>query len=48
MKFNQIVGFHYVSSVTQEGIEYLSKNLIDVTLQQKYIGEAIPVNIKQF
>jgi hypothetical protein len=33
-----------VSSITQEGIDALAKSLIDVTLQQKYIGEAIPVS----
>ncbi len=43
-KFDQIVDFHYVSSITQEGIDALAKSLIDVTLQQKYIGEAIPVS----
>jgi leucine-rich repeat kinase 2 len=42
-KFNQIAGFHFVSSYTQEGIENLVSELIKVTLQQKYIGEKIPV-----
>ena len=45
-KFKQIVGFHFVSSFTQVGIDELSKELIKTTLQEKYIGEAIPVQFK--
>ena len=43
-KYKQIAGFHFVSSVTGDGIPNLEKELIEVTLQQKYIGEKIPVN----
>jgi hypothetical protein len=43
-RFKQIVGFHFVSSKDYTGIAELTKDLIDVTLKQKYIGEAIPVN----
>lgn len=42
-KFNQIVGFFFVSNLNKTGIHELIKSLIDVTLQQTYMGEAIPV-----
>ena len=42
-KYKQIAGFHFVSSVTRSGILNLEKDLVEVTLQQKYIGEKIPV-----
>jgi hypothetical protein len=42
-KYKQIVGFHFVSSYTGEGIAQLASELIRVTLLQKYIGEEIPV-----
>jgi hypothetical protein len=41
-KFRQIIGFYYVSSITKEGIDVLSKKLIETTLQEKYMGEAVP------
>jgi hypothetical protein len=47
-KYKQIAGFHFVSNVSKEGIQKLSKHLIDVTLQEKYMGEAIPVRKKQY
>ena len=43
-RFKSIVDFFFVSSVTYVGIEDLTKRLIEVTLQQKYIGEKIPVS----
>ena len=42
-KYKQIAGFHFVSNVSQAGVEELSKHLIQTTLQEKYMGEAIPV-----
>ncbi len=42
-KYKQISGFHFVSNIYQTGIEELSNNLIQATLIQKYIGEALPV-----
>ena len=45
-KYKQIAGFHFVSSVTRSGISNLEKDLVEVTLQQKYIGEKIPVIFK--
>lgn len=44
-KYKQIIGFHFVSSHTFEGIEELEKKIIETTLQEKYIGEKIPVSI---
>lgn len=41
-QFPQIAGFHFVSSHTGEGIEKFSARLVEVTLQQKYIGELVP------
>ena len=41
-KYDQIVGFHFISSVTMKGIDELSKDLIEKTLQQTYMGEHIP------
>ena len=41
-RFKQIVGFHFVSSTTMIGIDELEKAIIEITLQQKYIGEFIP------
>ena len=43
IRYKQIVGFFYVSNYTQSGIEELAEQLVHVTLQQKYIGERIPV-----
>ena len=40
--FPQIIGFHYVSSISGQGISDLRSHLIDTTLQQKYMGERIP------
>ena len=42
-KYKQIVGFHFVSSTTYNGIEELRKKIVATTLQEKYIGEKIPV-----
>lgn len=42
-KYKQIVAFHYVSNKTKAGIKELTKNLIEITLKEKYMGEAIPV-----
>ena len=42
-RFKQIVGFYYVSNITHQGIDKLSDDLIKTTLQEKYIGESIPV-----
>ena len=41
-RFKQIVGFHFVSSKNKEGINQLEKEIIEVTMQQKYIGEKVP------
>jgi leucine-rich repeat kinase 2 len=41
-RFKQIAGFHFVSSKTMVGIDDLAKEIIETTLQQKYIGEFIP------
>ncbi|CAF0705574.1 unnamed protein product, partial [Brachionus calyciflorus] len=41
-RFKQIVGFHFVSSYTYDGIEELRNAIIKTTLQEKYIGEKIP------
>jgi hypothetical protein len=41
-RFKQIVGFHFVSSLNMTGIAELAQHIIQVTLQQKYIGEKIP------
>ena len=41
-RFKQIAGFHFVSSKTMVGIDDLAKEIIETTLQQKYIGEYIP------
>ena len=41
-KYPQIKGFHFISCYTQEGIKELQDNMLEVTLQQKYMGERIP------
>ncbi|XP_052783651.1 uncharacterized protein LOC128219737 isoform X2 [Mya arenaria] len=41
-KFPQVVGFHFVSSFTGQGIAELKKHLFEVSLQQPYMGEHIP------
>ncbi|XP_013400345.1 probable serine/threonine-protein kinase roco5 [Lingula anatina] len=41
-KFPQIAGFHFISSLTGQGIRVLEDRLVDVTLAQKYMGEQIP------
>lgn len=43
-RYKQIVGFHFVSSLSGNGIYDLTKDLVDVTLKQNYIGETIPVS----
>ena len=37
-----IAGFFTVSSLTGQGVEALYTTIVDVTLQQPYIGELIP------
>ena len=39
------MAFHFVSSITREGIQELETQIIDLTLKQKHIGEAIPVSL---
>ncbi|CAF0782367.1 unnamed protein product [Brachionus calyciflorus] len=41
-KYEQIVGFHFVSSYDGKGISELSQALIDAALKEKYMGEKIP------
>ncbi|XP_055863720.1 uncharacterized protein LOC106053574 [Biomphalaria glabrata] len=41
-QYNQICGFHFVSSYTGQGIQELQDRMIEVTLQQQYMGEKIP------
>ncbi|XP_021339283.1 uncharacterized protein LOC110440494 isoform X2 [Mizuhopecten yessoensis] len=41
-KYPQIAGFFFVSSFTGEGIQDLKTFLVNLTLQQKYMGERIP------
>jgi leucine-rich repeat kinase 2 len=41
-KFEKIVGFYYVSNLTKSGIAKLAKDLVEVTLKEKYMGEQIP------
>jgi hypothetical protein len=42
-RYHQIVDFYFVSSYTLQGIDNLVKKLIQVTLDEKYIGECVPV-----
>lgn len=44
LRYKNIVGFFFVSSHTMVGIPELKKKLISTTLEEKYIGEKIPVN----
>uniref|UniRef100_A0A2C9LJS2 Roc domain-containing protein n=1 Tax=Biomphalaria glabrata TaxID=6526 RepID=A0A2C9LJS2_BIOGL len=41
-KYPQIAGFHFVSSVQGIGIAKLEEDLIQVTLEQKNMGEKVP------
>ncbi|CAG5127749.1 unnamed protein product, partial [Candidula unifasciata] len=41
-RFPQIVGFHFISSYTGEGIMELKEEIIQTALSQKYMGEMIP------
>ncbi|XP_025077380.1 uncharacterized protein LOC112554025 isoform X3 [Pomacea canaliculata] len=41
-KYNQIVGFFFVSSFTGQGIKNLKEKVVEITLQQQYMGEKIP------
>ncbi|KAH9524593.1 hypothetical protein Btru_027277, partial [Bulinus truncatus] len=41
-KYNQICGFYFVSSHTGQGIQEMQDKIIEVTLQQQYMGEKIP------
>lgn len=45
-RFKQIAGFHFVSSVTKQGIDELKEKIVQTTLQEKYIGEKIPVSFE--
>ena len=44
-RYKDIVGFYYVSNKTKIGIEDLKQTIISATLQQKHIGEEIPVSL---
>lgn len=41
-KYRQIAAFFFISNKTQEGVNELVNRLIDTTLREKYMGEAIP------
>ncbi|KAK7503510.1 hypothetical protein BaRGS_00005049 [Batillaria attramentaria] len=41
-RYSQIVDFFFVSSFSGQGIQDLREQMIDVTLQQQYMGEKIP------
>ncbi len=43
MRYKQIIGFFFVSSLNGTGIAELTEKIKDVTLHEKYIGELIPV-----
>ena len=42
-KFEKIAGFCYASNTSRKGIDALKKKLIEITLNLKYMNEAIPV-----
>lgn len=42
-KYKQIIGFHFISNKTKLGIEKLKDDLLQATLGQTYMDEAIPV-----
>ncbi|KAL5004316.1 hypothetical protein ScPMuIL_017772 [Solemya velum] len=41
-RYPQICGFHFVSSLTGQGVQQLQDHLLDITKQQQYMGEQIP------
>ena len=41
-RYPQIIGFHFVSCTTGEGIKELRQELLSATLSQSYMGEKIP------
>lgn len=41
-RYTQIKGFHYISSITNEGIDEMIDEIISVTLQEPYMNEKIP------
>jgi hypothetical protein len=41
-RYPQIVGFHFISTYNGAGVTDLQNKLLDITLQQKYMGEMIP------
>ncbi|KAL8560611.1 hypothetical protein ACOMHN_062576 [Nucella lapillus] len=41
-RYNQIADFHFVSSFSGQGMQELREQMIEVTLQQQYMGEKIP------
>ncbi|KAL3867198.1 hypothetical protein ACJMK2_044420, partial [Sinanodonta woodiana] len=41
-RYRQIAGFHFISSWTGMGIKELQQQLVEVALQQQYMGEQIP------
>lgn len=43
-RFKDIAGFFFVSCKTGQGIEELRKKIVEVTLEEKYIDEKIPVS----
>lgn len=44
-RYSQICGFYFVSNPKNIGIDKLVEDLIDITLKQNYMGEAIPVSL---
>ncbi|XP_048259206.1 uncharacterized protein LOC124134238 [Haliotis rufescens] len=41
-RYPRIAGFHFISSHSGQGVKELQDHLLDVTLQQQYMGEKIP------
>ncbi|XP_046562629.1 LOW QUALITY PROTEIN: uncharacterized protein LOC124271531 [Haliotis rubra] len=41
-RYPRIAGFHFVSSHSGQGVKELQDHVLDVTLQQQYMGEKIP------
>ncbi|CAD5120949.1 DgyrCDS9499 [Dimorphilus gyrociliatus] len=46
--FPQISGFHYVSTISGQGIQELINDLITETIKEKYMDEKIPVAYLEF
>lgn len=47
-KYKQICSFGFISNKTKEGIKELINDLINTTLKETYMGEAIPVGFGSF